>query len=123
MSATNGLDSSLFQSSTVRFRAAMESLESKNATLFQRQKVYGFVPPSTYRHQAKISGSVLVSDFSVQPLCSLCLCGSLAEKNNHRGTENTEVAQRRIQLKTPSKNYYLRMRRDAMVLVHRIRLR
>jgi hypothetical protein len=34
--------------------------------------------------------------FSVQPLCSLCLCGSLLlRKNNHRGTENTEVAQRR----------------------------
>src|SRR4029079_496268 len=29
--------------------------------------------------------------FSVQPLCSLCLCGDI----NHRGTENTEVTQRR----------------------------
>jgi len=33
-------------------------------------------------------------DFSVQPLCSLCLCGCLRE-NQHRGTENTEVAQRK----------------------------
>ena len=34
--------------------------------------------------------------FSVQPLCSLCLCGSLrSEINNHRDTENTEVALRR----------------------------
>src|SRR5262249_34912543 len=33
--------------------------------------------------------------FSVQPLCSLCLCGyGNARYNNHRDTENTEVAQR-----------------------------
>ena|SRR5215208_6206855 len=33
--------------------------------------------------------------FSVQPLCTLCLCGSLLlGKNNHRDTEYTEVAQR-----------------------------
>src|SRR6185437_4970001 len=36
------------------------------------------------------------SDFSVQPLCSLCLCGCFYEQFlNHRGTENTEGAQRR----------------------------
>ena len=32
--------------------------------------------------------------FSVQPLCSLCLCGE--ELVNHRDTENTEVAQRNL---------------------------
>src|ERR1044072_4477742 len=37
-----------------------------------------------------------VSDFSVQPLCSLCLCGCRNSRYiNHRDTENTEVAQRR----------------------------
>src|SRR5215213_364450 len=39
--------------------------------------------------------------FSVQPLCALCLCGSLLlRKNNHRGTEHTEVAQRRSRIET-----------------------
>src|SRR6185369_2630691 len=33
--------------------------------------------------------------FSVQPLCSLCLCGgSIRSKTHHRDTENTELAQR-----------------------------
>src|SRR5262245_28116746 len=33
------------------------------------------------------------SDFSVQPLCPLCLCGCFFEQFlNHRGTEDTEVA-------------------------------
>jgi len=33
--------------------------------------------------------------FSVQPLCSLCLCGCLAKRTlNQRETENTKVAQR-----------------------------
>src|ERR1044072_9038505 len=37
-----------------------------------------------------------MSDFSVQPLCSLCLCGGFTSRLlNHRDTENTEVAQRR----------------------------
>jgi len=31
-------------------------------------------------------------------LCSLCLCGLLFFKVNHRDTENTEVAQRRSYL-------------------------
>src|SRR5262245_39907503 len=36
------------------------------------------------------------SDFSVQPLCSLCLCGRFFEQFlNHGGTEDTEIAQRR----------------------------
>jgi len=36
-------------------------------------------------------------DFSVQPLCSLCLGGVFClEFVNHRDTENTEVAQRRV---------------------------
>src|SRR6185369_11202321 len=36
------------------------------------------------------------SDFSVPPLCPLCLCGCCIEQFlNHRGTEDTEVAQRR----------------------------
>src|SRR5262245_3925935 len=37
------------------------------------------------------------SAFSVQPLCPLCLRGYLMwRKRNHRDTEDTEVAQRRI---------------------------
>ena len=37
-----------------------------------------------------------VMDFSVQALCSLGVCGFFCEETpNHRGTENTEVAQRR----------------------------
>ena len=35
--------------------------------------------------------------YSVQPLCSLCLCGRrIGQFVNHRGTENTEIAQRRF---------------------------
>src|ERR687889_630942 len=34
----------------------------------------------------------MISDFSVQPLCPLRLCGE--SLFNHRGTEDTEVAQR-----------------------------
>ena len=41
--------------------------------------------------------------FSVQPPCSLCLCGvKVTRKFNHRDTENTEVAQRRIQNTGPA---------------------
>ena len=32
--------------------------------------------------------------FSVQPLCSLCLCGGFGQPDHRRDTENTEVAQR-----------------------------
>src|ERR1044072_487266 len=40
--------------------------------------------------------AIHILDFSVQPLCSVCLCGYRnARYNNHRDTENTEVAQRR----------------------------
>ncbi len=36
-----------------------------------------------------------LGDFSVQPRCSLCLCGCYNSNfYNHRDTENTEVAQR-----------------------------
>src|SRR5215208_4733418 len=42
-----------------------------------------------------------VINFSVQPLCSLCLCGYLAEFH-HRDTESTEVAQRR----DPNTDYF-----------------
>ena len=36
-----------------------------------------------------------LKDFSVQPLCSLCLCGVFySELIHHQDTENTEVAQR-----------------------------
>ena len=35
-----------------------------------------------------------LSCFSVQTLCSLCLCGDFPSNINHRDTENTEVAQR-----------------------------
>ena len=35
------------------------------------------------------------NELSVQPLCSLCLCGYRLLLNHHRDTENTEVAQRR----------------------------
>src|SRR6185295_11515321 len=35
--------------------------------------------------------------FSVQPLCSLCLCGCCnSDSYNHRVTEHTEVAQRNL---------------------------
>ena len=36
-----------------------------------------------------------VVSIDVQPLCPLCLRGSLNAKKNHRGTEDTEVAQRK----------------------------
>jgi hypothetical protein len=37
--------------------------------------------------------------FSVQPLRSLCLCGlKVVEAINHRDTEDTEVAQRRVRV-------------------------
>jgi hypothetical protein len=37
--------------------------------------------------------------FSVQPLCSLCLCGlPIVGRTNHRDTENTEVGQRRARI-------------------------
>src|ERR1044072_8370949 len=40
-------------------------------------------------------------NFSVQPLCPLCLCGYRNTRyNNHRDTENTEVAQRRVQIRS-----------------------
>jgi len=40
-------------------------------------------------------------DFSVQPLCSLCLRGYRNRQyNNHRDTEDTELSQRRTQTKT-----------------------
>ena len=41
------------------------------------------------------------SDFSVQSLCLLCLCGCFFERFlNHRGTEDTEIAQRRSPIRT-----------------------
>src|SRR2546427_13269648 len=40
--------------------------------------------------------TVGANNFSVQPQCSLCLCGDIAAKDAHHGdTENTEDAQRR----------------------------
>jgi hypothetical protein len=43
------------------------------------------------------ASKVLILRFSVQPLCSLCLCGVFcSEFINHRDTENTEAAQRRV---------------------------
>src|SRR5215217_5883357 len=51
--------------------------------------------------------------FSVQPLCALCLCGSLLlRKNNHRDTEHTEVAQRRSRIETFVQS---RINRDSLV--------
>src|SRR5204863_10215623 len=48
-----------------------------------------------------ILAGALISDFSVQPLCSLCLCGCcIVHSYNHRDTENTEVAQRSPKLGT-----------------------
>ena len=45
--------------------------------------------------QVRIKPSLL-DFFSVKPLCSLCLCGRFFKALvNHRGTENTEVSQRR----------------------------
>jgi len=38
---------------------------------------------------------MVVEFFSVQSLCSLCLCGGCTNQFlNHRDTENTEIAQR-----------------------------
>src|SRR6185503_15683837 len=46
------------------------------------------------RDRSEARGNWL-TDFSVQPLCSLCLCGCcFLTFINHRDTENTEVAQR-----------------------------
>src|SRR2546423_15589029 len=46
-------------------------------------------------HSLRASSRRVLTGFSVQPLCSLCLCGcSFSPQNHHRGTENTEVAQR-----------------------------
>src|SRR5688572_5442703 len=50
---------------------------------------------------AHIFGSVLVWDFSVQPLCSLCLCGSLAEKITTEAQRTQRLHREEIQLKTP----------------------
>src|SRR6185369_14937525 len=48
--------------------------------------------PSSFRRPEK-------SDFSVQPLCSLCLCGCFYEQFfYHKGTEDAEIAQRRSSL-------------------------
>jgi hypothetical protein len=45
-------------------------------------------------HYMKGEGSVPISVFSVQPPCSLCLCGnSRPQKIHHRDTERTENAQ------------------------------
>jgi hypothetical protein len=42
-------------------------------------------------------GKDLTAIFSVHPLCSLCLCGEFTKQDtHHRGTENTEDAQRKI---------------------------
>ena len=42
--------------------------------------------------QASLHKESLHIDFSVQPLCSRCLCGVfLLEFINHRDTENTEL--------------------------------
>src|ERR1051325_634964 len=41
--------------------------------------------------------TLVVGLLSVQPLCSLCLSGDFSSRNYHRDTENTEVAQRRMQ--------------------------
>jgi|GEM_PF-6108307 len=54
--------------------------------------------------------SSLKSDFSVQPQCSPCLCGyGNATYNNHRGMENTEVAQRRF---FKLRNFFIPMLRN-----------
>src|SRR5215208_311629 len=54
--------------------------------------------------------------FSVQPLCTLCLCGSLLlGKNNHRDTEYTEVAQRR---ETPNEVFLAQRRKESGRALH-----
>lgn len=46
-----------------------------------------------------IPGRVLISLFSVTPLCSLCLCGEIIARQTHyRGTEGAEVAQRLLKI-------------------------
>jgi len=53
-----------------------------------------------------ITPKTLPHDFSVQPLCSLCLCGyHFAAKTHHRDTENTENAQRRSGIPTFSAGF------------------
>jgi len=47
-----------------------------------------------------IADKQMILMFSVPAQCSLCLCGErLAELIHHRGTENTEIAQRGPQTK------------------------
>jgi len=62
----------------------------------ERAGGHGFVIRQCRRANDNVTTRALNLDFSVQFLCSLCLCGyGNASCNNHRETENTEVAQRR----------------------------
>ena len=56
-----------------------------------------YFPGTVLKRDATGKYKADVSDFSVQPLCSPCLRGFRnARYNNHRETENTKVAQRKI---------------------------
>ena len=60
----------------------------------------GFLIPGRPLEPLGFASKVQLSCFlSVYPLCSLCLGGEPypSKKNHHRGTENTEVVQRRTQ--------------------------
>src|ERR1700752_647 len=60
------------------------------------------------------------SDLSVQSLCPLCLCGCFfARFLNHRGTENTEAAQRR----TPIRTFRAKPRQPLKAEIHGTRLK
>src|SRR3989442_10043303 len=57
--------------------------------------------PPTRASEASLSGGALISFFSVYPQSRPCLCGEQSLiKIHHRGTENTEDAQRLAQTRT-----------------------
>ena len=62
----------------------------------ERAGGHRFVIRQCRRANDDVTTRALNLDFSVQSLCSLCHCSYRnASCNNHRDTENTEVAQRR----------------------------
>src|ERR1044072_2876981 len=62
-------------------------------------------------------------DFSVQPLCSLCLCCDLSTSYYHRNTENTEVAQRSLLVLTLKDFFQKRCERRLIFRAARIELK
>src|ERR1044072_5453459 len=65
-------------------------ISGKRVTLMARLKTC---------QEATTSGGVLIW-LLCEPLCSLCLCGCcIVHSYNHRDTEDTKVAQRRVQIR------------------------